>query len=254
MYIRIARHCRKIIRAIINSLGYDIIFLGKHDIELFKFYSNQVFQDMADEELVLFDVGSNRGDFSLEFLKQFPNSSSTLFEPIPSMIKASKKTLKNKNVTIIQAALSATEQTKKFSVYNNEDVSSFHEIDDQNDHARKNYIKKVGELSVKCIALDDYIFENSVKRIDLLKIDVQGGELEVLKGATYALKTVVKAIQVEISFNGFYKMSNHFGEIISTLDDNDYELLKIIDVSHFKNGQIMQADLIFRKKPVENQN
>lgn len=248
MYIRIVRHCRKTIRAIINSLGYDIIFLGSHDIELFDFYSNHVFEDMKEEELVLFDVGSNRGDFSLEFFKQFPNSSSTLFEPIPSMIKASTKALKNENVTIIQAALSAKKQTKIFSIYNNEDVSSFHEIDDQNEHARKNYIKKVEEISVKCIALDDYIYENSIKRIDLLKIDVQGGELEVLKGAAHALQTVVKAIQIEISFNGFYKMSNHFGEIISILDDSDFELLKIIDVSHFKNGEIMQADLIFRKR------
>lgn len=88
---------------------------------------------------------------------------------------------------------------------------------------------------------------SEVKNI-YLKIDVQGFELEVLKGAT-AILSKVKVVQLEMSFVPMYKNGPLFGEILSFLDMIGFELYTIIP--EFRNeisGRLLQADGIFVRK------
>lgn len=48
-------------------------------------------------------------------------------------------------------------------------------------------LKTVDRIKVPCRTLDSFCSENSIRYFDLLKIDVQGGELEVLKGSKMSL-------------------------------------------------------------------
>ena len=73
------------------------------------------------------------------------------------------------------------------------------------------YIDEINkEIEVESIVLKKFINNNDIEHIDLLKIDVQGAEVEVLKGAELS---VIDNIIIEISFFDFYEKSSSFHDI-----------------------------------------
>ena len=90
---------------------------------------------------------------------------------------------------------------------------------------KKSLIKK--KITVKTNKLD-YVLIKKLKKQDqvLLKIDVEGSELSVLKGATKILKTMnVKFIQVENAKNNMYEINNN-DKVKLFLKNNGYKLEK----------------------------
>ena len=64
------------------------------------------------------------------------------------------------------------------------------------------------------IKLDDYVRENKIKFIDILKIDTQGYELEILKGSLNAIKNKkINCIILEIILSDTYNKNFSFYEI-----------------------------------------
>ena len=84
-------------------------------------------------------------------------------------------------------ALSDKNTNKKFYINKNSYTSSFNRINLNYKHTHeKDKIKN--SIQVKTITLDAYINLNQIKKIDILKIDTQGHELNVLKGSKKSLK------------------------------------------------------------------
>ena len=84
------------------------------------------------------------------------------------------------------------------------------------------------------------------KRINLLKIDAQGGELDILSGAKTALKKVDN-ITVELSLYDFYTKRNTFLEIEQMLPD--FELYAITKLSQNpKNFRTDWAEVFYTRK------
>lgn len=80
------------------------------------------------------------------------------------------------------------------------------------------------KLYIKSIKLDNFI--NDIKRIDILKIDVEGNELEVLKGCKSLLsKKIIKIIYIEILNHNLYKQYSK-EKIHKFLIFNSFKLLK----------------------------
>ena len=79
-----------------------------------------------------------------------------------------------------------------------------------------------------------------------MKIDVQGYELSVLKGASNILK-FIDYIIIEVSFIKIYKSQTNKKALIDFLDKKNFRLKKIINHTQ-KNNKILQADCLFEKK------
>jgi hypothetical protein len=87
---------------------------------------------------------------------------------------------------------------------------------------------------------------NSINKIDYLKIDTQGFEAEVLKGASDALN-ITSNIEIELTFVNYYNKKTNFLEI-EFLIDNKFEIFSILPRYNLNNFQLKWCDVIYKKK------
>ena len=94
--------------------------------------------------------------------------------------------------------------------------------------------------------LDLFCIESKIKKIDILKIDVQGYELEVLRGAKNLLKNgLIKLIFIEWQVVPLYKDHFKFFEIAKYLSNYGYDFFNIYNINEARSGQIRWADAIY---------
>jgi len=107
-----------------------------------------------------------------------------------------------------------------------------------------------GSIELQAIKLDDL----SLKNCDFIKIDIQGGELNVLKGARQLLKKNM-GIEIEVEFVHIYSKQPLFGEIVEFLQLNNYIFIDFVNLcrwerdAHSGFGQCFFGDALFLKMP-----
>ena len=77
------------------------------------------------------------------------------------------------------------------------------------------------ESEIETIDLDTFVSENKIGNVDFLKIDVQGAELDIFKGASKTLKNSLFIIS-EVEFLKIYENQPLFGDVSNFLSDNDF--------------------------------
>jgi Methyltransferase FkbM domain len=88
--------------------------------------------------------------------------------------------------------------------------------------------------------------KRALTHIDLIKVDVQGFDLEVLRGAATILSEgAVKTLLVEVNFISLYENQCSFGELEQLLKGKGYYLVALYEVAR-KNLQIGWATACFR--------
>jgi FkbM family methyltransferase len=145
----------------------------------------------------LLDVGANVGEFTTEILEAFRGQQFQLyaFEPSGRASSQLRQRIQDKgNVQVIQKALSDKEGTAElFFPDEGSALASLHQRDLS--HINKMFGKKE---TVPITTLDHFCKENNVEYVHLLKIDVEGHELAVLKGAKNMIgRDAVEVIQFE---------------------------------------------------------
>jgi len=188
-----------------------------------------------DEELIIFDVGAHIGESVEEFKNYFINANIHCFEPA----KESFNKLKNinySNIVFNNFALGDKNSEKIFYYYDVSSNSSFLPIKTDSKvfknkvHSKLNKIKKVSTYTVKVKTLDEYISQNNIQTIDILKVDVQGYTREVLEGAKKALEfNKISVLILEIIFDEIYGRRDSMYEIEKHLIPYGY---KLWDISH----------------------
>lgn len=107
------------------------------------------------------------------------------------------------------------------------------------------------DIEVSITTLDNYFedkLNNDYKNI-LLKIDVQGFELEVLKGAQRTLN-MISACLLEINFKNLYTNQANFYEIYELLNKMGFEYAGAMDQNFNKEGKLVFSDILFAKEIV----
>jgi len=103
-------------------------------------------------------------------------------------------------------------------------------------------------IKVPIARLDDFIGRIQFDPPVLLKIDVQGYEDQVIRGADKVLKKV-DCIISEVSFQPLYEGQALFGEIYQLMDDLGFNFAGFMDsLISPKDGSILQSDGIFYRK------
>ena len=90
--------------------------------------------------------------------------------------------------------------------------------------------------------LDGWAADAGVGRIDCMKLDVQGAELDVLRGATQSLRTT-RMLEVEVTFNPIYKGQALFGEVDGFLRERGFVLWRLGHLVHYSrvNAAVVAA-------------
>lgn len=181
----------------------------------------------------IFDVGSHRGESIDYFIKLKNLKKIQSFEPQKDIFLVLKKKYKNNNKVILnQIALSQNENYKDFYINDLSSTSSFSRLNKKSLWLKiKNRIlnKKnpiINKIKIRSLTIDKFIKQKKIKKIDLLKIDTEGHELEVLKGALKTIKEhKVKFILIELHFSKMYQNYSK-KKIESFLAKNNFFLLK----------------------------
>tara|TARA_X000000950_G_C13881242_1_gene646966 strand:- start:6 stop:665 length:660 start_codon:yes stop_codon:yes gene_type:complete len=141
----------------------------------------------------VFEVGARYGDESKKLKLTFPNSKIYCFECNPLTIEICKKNLKNiDDINFYDFGLGDQEVLLPFYSYikDNDGASSLlKRIDYESTQ------KQTGLVNIK--RLDTFVKEKNIRNIDLLCMDVQGYEMNVLKGAGNFIKNINYIIMEE---------------------------------------------------------
>lgn len=197
---------------------------------------------------VIFDVGTNKGQ-TIRVLKKI-NSKAIIFGFEPNRFHY-KKLLHSKIHNLFMYNYGCSDVNKELLFNENIlDESSTFEVVDINSKwlTKKAAIlgKNKNELIkktyyVKCIRLSDFILKEKIKEIDLIKIDVEGHEINVLRGLFNKKYSGIKYIQLE-SHNDDLYASKKNNDIDKIMKDNGYFLYQRV-----RHGFGNFSDLIYRK-------
>jgi FkbM family methyltransferase len=231
-------------QALVRKMGYQISRLDT-GVDASNATTEQ--QRLLGENVsVIFEVGAADGRDCLDYAKRYPNATVHAFEPMPeNYAKLVQKSHENPRIIAHQMALSDEVGIADFFVAEWDDASSL--LKSENTGSTfDDYHKTKKHISVSVDTIDNICNMKSINHIDLLKIDAQGAELKIIKGAHNILsRTNVRVIYCEIQFLRLYQDAARFDEIWSYLSDYGYRLHNIYDLIHNHRGEICWGDAIF---------
>jgi FkbM family methyltransferase len=193
------------------------------------------------------DIGANRGQFALICREWFPKARIDSFEPLREPCEGFQDIFRgNELVTLHQIAIGAKETETIIHVSNQDHSSSLLPISEKQTRLFPGTIEKETR-SIHVCPLEKVFSLNDIELPALLKIDVQGLELEVLKGCG-SLLDVFNYVYVECSFVELYSNQALAHEVISFLSEKGFNLSGIYNTYHDAKGRSVQADFLFTKK------
>lgn len=194
------------------------------------------------------DVGANRGQFALLAARRFPDAQLVCFEPLEGPRRTLERVLCGRpGVRIAPVALAASAQTSTMFVTRADDSSSLRPPT-RLQLATFPGTDVVEKVAVTTERLDAVLDGGTLSRPALLKIDVQGGELDVLTGATGILDEI-DTILVECSFVELYRDQPLAGEIVRFLEDRAFGVASVTNLHVDARGRPVQADHVFVREP-----
>lgn len=192
------------------------------------------------------DVGANRGQFALIARKTFPQAFIHSFEPLQEPAQVFQRIFAHDDkVKLHPCAIGEKESTAEFHVAKDDDSSSLlPAAQSQTDLFPGAAESEVRTVSV--LPLSRVLPAESVPANSLLKIDVQGFELEVLKGSQDLLDRFAY-LYIECSFIELYQGQALAHEVIAWLAQRGFILSGIHNL-YYENGRAVQGDFFFTKQ------
>lgn len=194
---------------------------------------------------VIFDIGGGQGTTLALFLEQLPNSNIHLFEPIAANFKIIEKEFGQKpNVSLHQLAAGKKNEKRTIHIADRVTSSSLHTLNPEA-HEADSYLAQAlrpsGKEEISVIRLEVYL--EKYQQIDLLKLDVQGFELNVLEGCGELLKRV-RYVLLEVSNHHGYKEAALYYELDAYLRNQGFQLADIFPGIKAK-GFLKEWDCIY---------
>jgi FkbM family methyltransferase len=192
------------------------------------------------------DVGAHRGQFSLLALELFPQAMVLAFEPL-SLARGRLAWLLHgePRFRLYPMALGREAGERSLLVAARDDCSSLRAATGDQ-MALEPRSRPVRSERVPVARLDEVLRADQLRQPALLKIDVQGQELEVLEGAL-GLLGHFEVIYLEASFRELYAGQALAGDLISWLARRGFALNGVYNLLLDGDGRAAQADLEFRR-------
>ncbi len=179
----------------------------------------------------VFDVGANVGQTALWYNNEFKNVKIFSFEPVKSTFDLCKNRVRNFNNIICEnIAFGDKEEEATIKLFP-ENMSNINSLNPEN---MNNDINAKEEL-IKVSTIDIYTKQKGIKEIDVLKIDTEGYEIAVLKGAKEIIeKNKIKLIYCEVGFSLKNKRNTYFQLLNDFLEEQGFRFYAIYEISHEK--------------------
>jgi len=142
---------------------------------------------------VFIDVGANVGKFAKEVLIAYPQAQGYLFEPNPSSYQKLQSNHELRSAQKFNYGCGERNEVMKF--YDRADIDGSSYASLYPEVISSIHKKSLVEIQVEIIALDSFCKNMQISKIDFLKIDTEGHELAVLKGASDLISNNLSFLQ-----------------------------------------------------------
>jgi FkbM family methyltransferase len=190
---------------------------------------------------VIVDGGASVGNMTSMFLEQYPTATIHAIEPIPESIEYLQSRFgTNPRVSIHPCAIGADNREIEFHVLKHQGASSIlkSSVHSHHYHPDKSKVRQTIQVAMKRL---DVLLD---VEIDVLKLDLQGYELEALKGCGNLLNRI-KAITAEIEFISLYEGQPLFGDVDAFLRESGFRLLNLYELWTHPDGQLTAGDAVY---------
>jgi len=192
----------------------------------------------------IFDIGAHKGGWTRIVREYFPESNYTLFEPQERLIQHVQDLIANEKVELINKGVGNKDEIRKFTLVGREDSCNFLFTESQ---AEENSFE---QINIEVITLDSFIKSQNGSVPELLKIDAEGLDLEVLKGAR-TLLGITEVIMIEVGVLN-RNIPNNIGLVINYMNENGYELFDVTELNRpFEVKLLWLMELVFILKTGE---
>ena len=201
-----------------------------------------------DDGTVYFDIGANNGYYySLKVAKQCRGCKVYAFEPDPRIFFHLTKNIainQTDGVKAIQQALSDEEGVAKMTAL----------LGASNFLVQQGTSSPQPTVDVTCTTLDAFVSQNNIQRIDCIKVDIEGGEPNFLKGSRRTLPNLKPILILELNPDLLRRSRSSVEEVKSLLAELDYECIHVkgsadaVGIPRKKMNLITQDDYSWLKK------
>lgn len=184
------------IKNILEKFNLRIVNLSSQNRNLEHYSKYGTFKKVIDhfknEKIIIFDVGTNKGQILKIFIKLLKDMSITnyeihCFEPNPNTFKELKK-FESTKIFLNNIAVGNDIGKKSFYCYGDPKLDSFYQIDEKilNKPTASESLKE--KIEVNVITINEYCKSKNINKINFLKIDAEGAEPECIEGAQNLIK------------------------------------------------------------------
>jgi FkbM family methyltransferase len=192
------------------------------------------------------DVGANRGQFTLFALHTFPEAKIVSLEPLAAPAARFRRVFaKERRVTLHNAALGPETGQFIMHVSGHDESSSMLPITATQGQLFRG-TDEVRTETVRTAPLSEFLDGSSIEEPALLKLDVQGYELEALRACGDLLDKFAY-VYAEASFIELYEGQVLADDLVAWLRERGYELVSSYGASSDQHGRKIQADMLFKR-------
>ena len=203
----------------------------------------QMLQALGPVQTII-DVGANRGQFALAARRAWPQATIVSFEPLSGPAEIYRGVFAADGRTrLVEAALGAAPEQATIHVSGRDDSSSLLPITTM----QSALFPGTGEVAAQQVRVTRLADElDHIESPALLKLDVQGFELQALRGCEDLLDRL-DWIYVECSFVELYAGQALADEVIAWLRERGFALHGVHNMAYDRSGQAIQADFLFAR-------
>ena len=192
------------------------------------------------------DAGASDGRIAKRFGRRFTSAQLHLFEPNPDYAPAlATLNAEQPRYHHYPVVLSDTPGEKTFYVTEDPGSSSLYPTNDAMQAAYPDQAAHKTQTTVPATTLDQWAQDHNVDGVQLIKMDIQGGEADMMRGASRLLDESVAAIYTEVFFQNFYEGGATFSDIDLVLREHGFGLYSLYKPRHDEHERVLFADAIF---------
>jgi len=197
---------------------------------------------------VIFDVGANTGQTALELAPTFPEARIFSFEPSPETFAVLQNAVRHfPAVTPVNAALGERAGELDFFANSDSQTSSLlRPADGASGWIPGEMVRSIEVKKVPVMTLDGFCSARQIAGVDVLKLDTQGYEMHVLRGASESLKNGrIQMVCAEVQFVDLYEGQAEFTEAFDHLTQHGLFFIGLYSSAYSAKNRLLWADALF---------
>jgi FkbM family methyltransferase len=214
--------------------------LAKKALGIDSWNSNDHQKRAIADAKIIFDVGANIGQSAQSYRRLYPQAEIWSFEPFPSTYKNLCGAISDAKFHPMELALSDRIAKTELNVGAESITNSF--LRRQSDSGET--------IEVQTDTIDHFCWERGISNIDILKVDVEGAEERVFKGAREMFsRGAIKSVFVEVYFRPVYDRMPLFGDLDMQLKRFGFGLCGLYSLSSSGDGFLNFGNALYLRHP-----